>query len=190
MGAYVALILLISMQRLADSQNIVNLLIAVALFICLMLTYSRAGLLAFFPGLIIYLIFNWKKRIIFYFIIIILGFITYLFVQFNILEVLNLFGSLGKVINTIELENSGILTNKRFQMWSHGYHFLKENPYIIFTGVGHGELLVEKVTGIAFYESAFYQAFVEMGFLGVLLLLLHFLMVIYYLVVGLKREEG
>jgi O-antigen ligase len=74
-------------------------------------------------------------------------------------------------------------------MWSHGYDFLKENPFVIFTGVGYGEALVGKVTGITFYESSFYQAFLEMGILGALLLLAHLIMIIYYVVVGMKREE-
>ena len=62
MGVYISLLLFISIQKLIYKQNLINYSIVIALFICLLFTYSRSGLLAFFPGLILLAILNLNKR--------------------------------------------------------------------------------------------------------------------------------
>jgi O-antigen ligase len=173
--------LFLAMQKLADEQSFLNLSITILLFICLLLTYSRSGLLAFFPGLIVFLILHWKKKIIFFFLTLMLLLIIIIAFRYNLIELIGKLGGIGKVIKISEMEQSGIYTNVRLNMWIHGLDFIKDNPIAMLLGVGYGELLVEKVTGIAFYESAFYQVFIEMGVIGILLLLLHFFTIILFI---------
>lgn len=153
MSVYICLILFISIQKLIYKQNLINYSIAMALFICLLLTYSRSGLLAFLPGLILIAILNFKKKIIFWNILLIFGSIVFLSYFYNLIEIISNFGSIGKIIKYQELIETEILINPRTEIWTHGLNFIFNNPMTIIFGIGYGEKISEAITGIAFYES-------------------------------------
>ena len=70
-------------------------------------------------------------------------------------KLVNFTGGLGKFISYIELVNEGTLRYQRFEIWADGLNSMLNNPFAILVGFGHGEVLLEYVTGIAFYESLF-----------------------------------
>ena len=69
------------------------------------------------------------------------------------------------------------ITNQRLIMWIHGFRHLAENPDVLFFGIGYGEALLQSRTGIAFYESFFLQTLMEIGVVGLAIVVAHFFMI-------------
>ena len=120
----------------------------------------------------------------------IFGSIVFLSYFYNLIEILSNVGSVGKIIKYQELIESEILINPRFKIWTHGLNFIFNNPMTIIFGIGYGDKISEAITGIAFYESSFLQIFIELGLLGFILLLSHFLIIFNFILKKLKTEDN
>ncbi len=174
MGVYVSLIWFIAFFKYLRKPNLIKLIVLIILFFCLLYTYSRSGLICLSVGLISYIALNFRKKNVLMFLFITLSSVSILVLQIGIENILKFSGSIGKLFVYFSLENEGIIQFTRLIIWQSGLDALANNPLALLFGVGHGESLVEHITGIAFYESLFFQTLIEGGVIGLTLLLIHF----------------
>lgn len=174
MGIYVALIFFIAFFKYLKSPSFLKLITLGILFLCLLFTYSRSGLICVSVGIMLYSMLSFRKKNVLGLYAIIAVTLSFLLLQIGLENILNLAGSIGKFIVYISLVSEGTIQFQRLVTWQSGLDFIVKNPLLLLVGYGHGESLVEHVTGIGFYESLFFQALIEGGLIGLSLLILHF----------------
>ena len=190
MGTYASLLFFISFFKFLRVPSFFRFSVSILFFTCVLLTYSRSAIVCLAIGLLFHFTVSFQQKSVLRFYLFFAAFAFSCATLMGFDKLVNFTGGLGKFISYIELVNEGTLRYQRFEIWADGLNSMLNNPFAILVGFGHGEVLLEYVTGIAFYESLFLQVFMEGGVVGLLLIGFHFYAVILTIAMVRKRQVG
>lgn len=173
MGVHLAFLLLLSVSLLVHTGKRKYVLMIIATFVGLMLTYSRSGLLAAFIGVAYILLEKCSAK---QFIVFLLPAFMVLFgagYYFDAWDLLSSFGIFGKLIESSGVQDGS--AQQRIVYVQTGLNYLLDHPYFLLLGSGFGEEYTFLQIGTPHLESLIFTTLFQVGLLGVSLLVLHFI---------------
>ena len=188
MGVFTALFSSIFLSLYFNSKKNLFYLFCLFLFvIATIMTFSRSGFLIL---LIIFLTFfnQFKNKRVFKIYLIIFSLILLFFLNDSFFNFINSFGVLGKIFITADLQDESSST--RLDYWLRAFNLLKENPFLLISGVGFGDYSSYKFIKTPHLESLFFTTLFQSGILGFLFLTFFFLTIYKSMIIYLNNNES
>ncbi len=189
MGVYASLLFLILLVFYKYDGSAILFFLTISMLVCLLLTYSRAGILSLLPGFLFFSITNFKNLNILRFLLTIGLIITILLANVGFSNAINYLGTLGKLITYFEAEQFGERVSVRTIYWGIGLDYISSNPFTLLWGIGYGSKISMYITGISFFESFIFQTLMELGFLGIVAVFFHFFTIYYNAKILIRTDK-
>jgi|APSaa5957512535_1039671.scaffolds.fasta_scaffold19697_3 hypothetical protein len=163
-GVFVSLIFLIYLSLYVNLSKRKYLYIMIVLFIGEMLTQSRSGLLILFIGILYIILDKYNNKNILKILFTSIVGLTSIIWYFDLLEFISTFGTIGKIVSTIDFKDGS--SEQRLMYMGYAIEYISENPLAIFIGTGYGEGFSQELIGVPFLENLIFTVFFQSGIIG------------------------
>lgn len=188
MGVHIAFLLLLSISLLIHTGERKYILIIIATFFSLLLTYSRSGLLVAFIG--VGYIFLDKCSLKHLIVSLIPASIVFFSTSYylDVWDFISSFGVFGKLVESSGVQDGS--AGQRIIYMQTGINYLIDHPYFLLIGSGFGEAYTFSQIGTPHLESLILTTLFQAGLLGVSLLVLHFIAIWSFAAKNYVRTES